>query len=541
MSNLPPRPGSPRDGDNHERRSYPDERDTHPFRSPGPPHSRYYDQPPESRSYPPARPRVDTYIPPAYDSRREEGPRRLEYGSSYRGRGGYRGVPRDLEREPRNWDRGRDTRVWESPSHRTHYDDRRFDRRRIEEPSYDSRRDFSPRHNPRFPPRYPPREYHPESYRRRSRSPNRRPPLRSPSPPYRSRQDLRPRSPPPPSPPPPKRIKLGNHSISTSPNSPRSRSPPHYRHRLPVNAEHKSIENVAPVTSTQELQNVDMRSRSATPRPAVDAFPAAIHSEETRRKSPSPILPSTPVEVSPQQAPSPTPTSRNFNETTGTSRHAIPSQEPLLNDDTSASSMPVTAVQDQLTLSRPRSPDPPKQPRLMDAVAPKGGPPGGTFRRRLSRSPPRGPRSHPRPPVVPPTGSATHCPTGPRAGWRQNVQATALSVSGPVDVVVEAATPNAEPELKVQLPNIPILKRESPTAHLDQEIARLESHRLHLASEYIQTAKDTRRALHEIDMVSIDLRAAERKRKIADVQLEKAKAGLLGVAPIAMDTYVMEH
>lgn len=61
------------------------------------------------------------------------------------------------------------------------------------------------------------------------------------------------------------------------------------------------------------------------------------------------------------------------------------------------------------------------------------------------------------------------------------------------------------------------------------QIARLQGHRAHLVAEYSQITKGTRRALHELDTATIDLRAAESRRKIADAQLEKARAGVLGI------------
>ena len=61
------------------------------------------------------------------------------------------------------------------------------------------------------------------------------------------------------------------------------------------------------------------------------------------------------------------------------------------------------------------------------------------------------------------------------------------------------------------------------------QIARLEAHRLHLAVEYTTISKLTRRAIHELDMATIDLRAAETRRRIADSQMEKARAGVLGM------------
>lgn len=50
-----------------------------------------------------------------------------------------------------------------------------------------------------------------------------------------------------------------------------------------------------------------------------------------------------------------------------------------------------------------------------------------------------------------------------------------------------------------------------------------------LIEEHAQLARATRRAIHELDIATIDLHAAEQRRQIADTQLEHAKAGQLGI------------
>lgn len=51
--------------------------------------------------------------------------------------------------------------------------------------------------------------------------------------------------------------------------------------------------------------------------------------------------------------------------------------------------------------------------------------------------------------------------------------------------------------------------------------------------EHFQHIASARRALQELDMASIDMQAAENRRRIADLQLEKAKTGSLGIdAPL---------
>jgi hypothetical protein len=57
----------------------------------------------------------------------------------------------------------------------------------------------------------------------------------------------------------------------------------------------------------------------------------------------------------------------------------------------------------------------------------------------------------------------------------------------------------------------------------------VQAHRAHLTSEYNAIAQRKRRALHELDLAAIDLRAAEGRRKVAAGHTEKARAGVLGI------------
>lgn len=69
----------------------------------------------------------------------------------------------------------------------------------------------------------------------------------------------------------------------------------------------------------------------------------------------------------------------------------------------------------------------------------------------------------------------------------------------------------------------------APPTHLPSQIARLRAHRTQLTLEYVNVTRARSRALHELDMASIDLKAAEKRRTIADAQFEKARFGALGV------------
>jgi len=93
---------------------------------------------------------------------------------------------------------------------------------------------------------------------------------------------------------------------------------------------------------------------------------------------------------------------------------------------------------------------------------------------------------------------------------------------------------------EIKLPIIPSYEpKPSLTADLEQELTRLQAHRAHIASDCLQHEKGARRALHELDMATVDLRAAEGRRKIADMQLEKAKTGSLGIDGQPIETPVV--
>jgi hypothetical protein len=50
-----------------------------------------------------------------------------------------------------------------------------------------------------------------------------------------------------------------------------------------------------------------------------------------------------------------------------------------------------------------------------------------------------------------------------------------------------------------------------------------------LHTQYAGIEKAARRAVHELETATIELRAAEARRKVADVHLDKARAGVLGI------------
>lgn len=50
-----------------------------------------------------------------------------------------------------------------------------------------------------------------------------------------------------------------------------------------------------------------------------------------------------------------------------------------------------------------------------------------------------------------------------------------------------------------------------------------------LTIEILQQSKHLSRQLHEFQLASMDLRAAESRRKLSEIHLEKAKNGTLGI------------
>jgi len=156
-------------------------------------------------------------------------------------------------------------------------------------------------------------------------------------------------------------------------------------------------------------------------------------------------------------------------------------------------------------------------------------PPSGSQRGWAPRSPPRGPRNHPRSMVAPHQspypGSASTYQAGPRLRRGFQPQATS-SFSGP-----PAAKQTGVEEHKslAYLPTIPKYAPPPALVHVEQEILKLQSQRNHLATEHLQQVTGLRRALQELEFATIDLHAAESRRRVADHQLVLANAGSLGI------------
>jgi hypothetical protein len=166
--------------------------------------------------------------------------------------------------------------------------------------------------------------------------------------------------------------------------------------------------------------------------------------------------------------------------------------------------------------------------------------PTGPQRNWPSRSPPRGPRSHPRQPM-PPSSAPSYgsIPRGPRRGFPPTGPSS--SFSSPASIALRH-NPESKKILKTFDPDLDVRSIKHcyyvPGDYSHTQIYRAQANRSHLAFDYLQRAKSLRRALHELDLATIDLRAAEIRRHIADVQLEKAKNGALGIDADAPSTLV---
>uniref|UniRef100_A0A8H8CNA3 Uncharacterized protein n=1 Tax=Psilocybe cubensis TaxID=181762 RepID=A0A8H8CNA3_PSICU len=508
MANLPPRPETP--PKLREERRHPDERDRD--RRPAQPMSRINRSVPErDRSYVPSR-RPDTYIP-GQDSRRESDRRDL---SRERDRDRFRDIDRDRDRDRdrrRDRDFDRSPRKWElSDRERRAYDRDRGSYRR---PASPIRRPGPSRRDSRSPPR-------------------RRPPLRSPSP-YRSRPRSRSRTrtrSPRRSPMPSRRVRLGNHSINTSP---RSCSP---RKRSRSRDRSMSIDKGPPTLALPRSSSQPPRDTS---RPAKEEHVDVKPSEEV----PTVKLEEQPILISPRDVPE-----SSLSEEAKPSIHETPQAEqnsPLpdtstqlhlkaeeikperqesiisfspagskgtLKTETSedvSNKMDIVNSPNQTSTNSKRSPSP--QPHQRATIT-------NPQRNRSGRSPPRGPRNFPR-----------GLPTQPTYAIGRRDSRRSYPVPG------QPSYGKSEPEIK--LPTIPKYERPKPSPELialEAELAKLRTLRVTYAHQDSTQVKGLQRALHELDMASIDLSAAEGRRRVADAQLERAKTGTLGIdAPDLID------
>lgn len=92
-----------------------------------------------------------------------------------------------------------------------------------------------------------------------------------------------------------------------------------------------------------------------------------------------------------------------------------------------------------------------------------------------------------------------------------------------------------EKDKKPTQPFLPPIPRYEPrpkfstTLAQEAEYARLDAHRANVAAEHRKTGKAWRRALHELDMATLELRAAQHRRELAENLRKRAHAGALGI------------
>ncbi|KAF8905983.1 hypothetical protein CPB84DRAFT_1770722 [Gymnopilus junonius] len=480
MASLPPRPETTPKPLRDDRRPTVDERDRDRRSSQSITASRLRpnDRIPEhERSYVPRK--SDSYVPGGYDSRRESDRRDYDDRDRRRTYGRERNRDYDRSRSPRR----------RSPDRHPYDRDRAYRR----SPSPYRRSGFS-RRDSRSPPRY----------RRRSRTPPR---LRPRS---RSRSARRP-SP----------IRLGNHSIAPSP---RERSP--YRrsgHRTRSRSSDKrpSKSDISPNKSSpapsapQKVEQVaEQKARANTPIVVEENASRGTASSEGKRHEETTKIPlsdktESPLTTATQVEPTTKLVKEEKEEKVKLEMSEHPVSPPVENkkvEDVENMKMDVVESPSVPSLS-PAAPSLPTQPSIKSSSLgnePQRGPThiaqaqsNWQYPLKVTRSPPRAPRGH-------------------RLAGHQTSH----------------SLPPREPRRSYGLPNIPKYERPKQLTEIEQELSKYETLRRNYASNHLAEVKELRRALHELDMTTIDLRAAETRHRIADLQLEKAKTGTLGIEAV---------
>ncbi|KAF9228659.1 hypothetical protein BS17DRAFT_203259 [Gyrodon lividus] len=95
-------------------------------------------------------------------------------------------------------------------------------------------------------------------------------------------------------------------------------------------------------------------------------------------------------------------------------------------------------------------------------------------------------------------------------------------------------SPSTEPmKPAITQPYLPIIPRYEAkpkfSSTYETEFNRLDAHRAHAAAECKRCLKASRRAFHELDMTTLDLRAAQHRRELAENHRKKAHHGQLGI------------
>ncbi|KAH9951301.1 hypothetical protein B0H21DRAFT_275997 [Amylocystis lapponica] len=568
MSHLPPKP----DFDTHAPLRYPPD-PRYYGRPPVPPPDRSYRErgvypprsPPRSRpsadtyiaprtidTYMPSRPPVDSYLPP-YDVRdddryrdvyRAREPPREHDWRGYQSQDYYRPKERSPEGDRRGWERDdwrpEDRRRWQEP------DPRRVYTRERRERSPQRYRDTRPREDewrprnervlePRVqrswesrPSRSPPRRMVSNQYTRpsdlpspgRERSPASSVRPRSPDGSAERGRRRRTRSPS-------VSMRFRDHSDSVSPRGARNaESPRRIRHVLHPEDDgrrrgHQDSRSPSPLQSQQRDDSRGRYSPSPSPRrefrrgPLRAALPwprspAPARSVERSPRSRSP----TPVTHEAVKVPLP-PADEQHVESRAEEKGKMKEISSTFNHDDYVSK------RDVAPLSPPPGRSVPPQPAREGSLS--------QLSQHRSGSPPAGLRSNPKSPVDLTSPQTLRSGLPPKPDWPRR----GASSSTPADNAAPAeSTATVQPETPVYVPETETrryLPKPSASEDIELEIAKVRTHRLNLAAEYREIAKATRKALHELDMSTIDLKVAEQRRTNTDKHLELARAGTLGI------------
>lgn len=129
----------------------------------------------------------------------------------------------------------------------------------------------------------------------------------------------------------------------------------------------------------------------------------------------------------------------------------------------------------------------------------------------------------------PPTPQTIH-QLPPKPDWsRADDRAVPTAPHQAPSVVTKAK--EVTPENVVPEPKIPewVPDKDEEHERLMHTITRLRETRTKQAKDHDALQRSTDRALHELKLASHELKFAEKRRTIADAQLEKARAGILGM------------
>ncbi|KAJ3551966.1 hypothetical protein NP233_g12981 [Leucocoprinus birnbaumii] len=312
----------------------------------------------------------------------------------------------------------------------------------------------------------------------------------------------------------------------------------------PPSAKEKNIPPASPILTSRPLSPKRPEiapPRQPTPAPSTEAIAVGVEEkpiikmEESISTIPSPKdhpmqpIPNHPIQPEPRDTPVRVEIKKE---------ERMPPTQPRA--DLAARQSSSTPKPDMKAEPRGRSHSPPKGPRAFQW-------------RKTSKSPPKGPRNVGAPalamattPALPPGPSPAPAPIPPPAPTTTSAPIPNL-IAAPVYPTGPRADrrPKDQNTNQIRLQSLEKSLIPPPTTELwqgrdppmpDTSLVRLEAEvrlkraaRLNVSKEMDRLNSQCLRALHDVEMASIDLRAAEGRRKIADAQLEKARQGALGI------------